>query len=409
MPLRRHPFLYVDPFSGASGDMFLGALVDLGYPFSRLREDVSALGLPGLTLRRRRVTRAGLAATQVKVQAAGGQPHRGRREIRGLLRRARLEPEVRHRALEVFEALIQAEARIHRIAPDRVHLHEVGALDALADVVGTVSALHALGVEEIVAGPVNVGSGTVACEHGVLPVPAPATAALLSHAPIYAAGEGELTTPTGAALLRALVSEHAPLPPALVEAVGHGAGSREVPGRPNLLRLLAGRRAVAPDGAGRAGGTVEIRAQMDDADPRLLGHLMDRLLDDGALDVYFAPIQMKKNRPGVLVVILARREAAGALGRRLLDETPTLGYRVVAVERQERERRWEKVRTPYGSVRMKVADDDAGAPLATPEYEDCRRLAQARDIPLRRVLEAAAAAWSRRASPGATAAPRRKR
>jgi uncharacterized protein (TIGR00299 family) protein len=403
MGIARHPFLYVDAFSGVSGDMVLGALVDLGYPLARLARHIAGLGVDGIRLRKRAVTRGGLAAVQIEVRTADRQPHRGRREIRRILRQARLEPAVRRQALGIFESLIEVESRLHRLPPEKVHLHEVGALDALADVVGTVAALHDLGVREIHASAVNVGSGTVSCEHGELPVPAPAAAALLQGVPVFGAGAGagERTTPTGAALLRFLATEFGPLPACRIDAIGHGAGTRDTPQRPNLLRLLAGQRPGIASAlpAGNRARLVELRCQVDDMDPRLFGHLMERLLAAGARDVYFAPIQMKKNRSGTLVVVLATETGAGNLGRILLDETTTLGYRWLPVERLERPRRHDRVRTPFGMVRVKVTEDEEGETVATPEYEDCRELAGRRGVPLRRVLDEAKAAWLRKIGP----------
>jgi uncharacterized protein (TIGR00299 family) protein len=259
-----------------------------------------------------------------------------------------------------------------------------------------------MGVQEIHSSPVNVGSGTVSCAHGELPVPAPATAALLKGVPVYGSGDGERTTPTGAALLRALAAQFGPLPACRIDAVGYGAGSRDLSGPANLLRLLAGARpGVSPrPPAGGAARLVELRCQVDDMDPRLFGHLMERLLAAGACDVYFAPIQMKKNRPGTLVVVLATETEAGDLGRILLDETTTLGYRWLPVERYERPRRHVRVRTRYGMVRIKVTEDDGVETVATPEYEDCRKLAARRGVPLRRVLQEARSAWLRRAGRG---------
>ncbi|MFQ5720357.1 MAG: nickel pincer cofactor biosynthesis protein LarC, partial [Acidobacteriota bacterium] len=383
-------FLYVDAFSGVSGDMFLGALTDLGHPFSRLQADIAALGLDGIRLRRRRITRAGMAAVQVRVSCAADQPHRGRRELRRLLRQAALPPAVRRQALAVFERLIEVEARIHRILPEKVHLHEVGALDALADVVGTVAALQRLGVKEIRSSPVNVGSGTVACAHGTLPVPAPATAALLENVPIYGAGEGEKTTPTGAALLTTLATSFGPMPGAVITAIGHGAGQHEDAQRPNLLRLMGGDLTGQPVPTPNA--LVELACEIDDMDPRLFGHLFDVLLAAGARDVHTAVIQMKKQRPGTHVTVLARPQDVITLGTILLDETTTLGYRIRPVERVERVRRHVTVRTRYGPVRLKVSGDDLAATVATPEYEDCRRLARKKKVPLRAVLAAARAA-----------------
>ncbi len=392
------PYLYADPFAGASGDMFLGALVDLGYPFSRLRADVDALALDGLRLGRRRVTRGGLSAVRITVRCAPGQPHRGRRAIRSILRKARLDAEIRRRAGEVFDALIEVEANIHHQSVEQVHLHEVGALDALADVVGTVSALIHLGVKRLDAASVNVGSGTVACAHGTLPVPAPATADLLRGIPVHGRGDGERTTPTGAALLRILATAFGPLPPCVMTRTGYGAGLRDTDDLPNVLRLMGGDLPATPLGHSpdQGGGLMEIRSQIDDMDPRVFGYVCDRLLTAGARDVYLSPVQMKKGRPGTLIVILADRDRVGGLGTILLDETTTLGYRLVPVTRVERSRRHVRVKTPYGPVRMKVSDQGPGEPLATPEYEDCRTLARRRKVPLRRVLAAAVAAWERK-------------
>ncbi|MFQ5670828.1 MAG: nickel pincer cofactor biosynthesis protein LarC [Acidobacteriota bacterium] len=407
MPLPAYPFLYVDASGGASGDMFLAALVDLGYPFRRLQDDLSSLGVEGIRLRRRRVSRGGLGALRVQVATADRQPHRGRRAIRRLLREAGLAPEIRRKSEEVFEALITVEARLHRLPAERVHLHEVGALDALADVVGTVSAIHHLGVREIHASPVNVGHGTVSCAHGILPVPAPATAALLQGVPVYGAGPGERTTPTGAALIKVLATHFGALPLARIDRIGHGAGARDDGGRANLLRLLAGRRLDGPPTpASAASGTLmELRCHIDDMDPRFYGHLTELLLEEGARDVYLSPIQMKKGRPGTLLVVLADPPRVEHLGRLLLRETPSLGYRMHPVSRVERQRRLVSVHTAYGVIRVKVSDDNAGEPVATPEYEDCRRLARSRNLPLRRVVEAARAAWREHA----IARPRRKK
>ena len=394
------PYLYADPFAGASGDMFLGALVDLGYPFSHLRADVDALALDGLRLGRRRVTRGGLSAVRIAVHCAPGQPHRGRRAIQSVLRKARLDGTIRRQAMEVFDALIEVEANIHRQPAEQVHLHEVGALDALADVVGTVSALVHLGVKRLDAAPVNLGSGTVTCAHGVLPVPAPATAALLKGIPVLGRGEGERTTPTGAALLRVLATAFSSLPPCIMTHTGYGAGRRDTEDLPNVLRLMGGKLlpATLPSSPEPGNRLMEIRCQIDDMDPRIFGYLCECLLAAGARDVYLCPVQMKKGRPGTLVVILADGDRIGDLGTILLAETTTLGYRLIPVTRVERSRRHVRVKTPYGPVCMKVSDHGPGEPLATPEYEDCRTLASRHRVPLRRVLAAAVAAYGRQSA-----------
>jgi uncharacterized protein (TIGR00299 family) protein len=382
--------------------MFLGALVDLGYPMAALRRAVAALDLDGIVLSRRRVTRGGIGAVRVAVRCAPDQPHRGRKEIRAILRRARLDSVIRRRSLEVFEALIEVEAGIHRLPPDRIHLHEVGALDALADVVGTVTALTEMGVRRMDAGPVNVGSGTVQCAHGTLPVPAPATAALLTGVPVFSQGDGERTTPTGAALLKVLAHQFGPLPHCTVLNTGYGAGHRDGDDLPNILGLMGGRLAGRTGGPDTPASLVEIRTQIDDMDPRIFGYLSERLLEQGARDVYLCPVYMKKGRPGTLVVVLADAGQAGNLGELLLRETTTLGYRVTPVTRVERPRRVVRVATTFGPVRVKVGDEDSDEPLVTPEYEDCRKLARRHGKPLRTIMAAALEAWQR------TAATRRR-
>ena len=375
--------------------MFLGALVDLGYPMPALRGAVAALGVEGIVLSRRRVSRGGIGAVRVAVRCAPDQPHRGRKEIRAILRRSRLDRAIRQRSWDVFEALIEVEAGIHRLPVDRVHLHEVGALDALADVVGTVAALTEMGVQRLDTGPVNVGSGTVQCAHGILPVPAPATAALLSGVPVFSQGEGERTTPTGAALLKVLTHQFGPLPHCTLTARGYGAGHRDGEDLPNVLGLMGGRLPEMTGSQGEPDTLVEIRTQIDDMDPRLFGHLSELLLEQGARDVYLCPVYMKKGRPGTLVVILADAAQAGSLGDILLQETTTLGYRVIPVTRVERPRRMVRISTTYGTVRVKVADQDSADPLATPEYEDCRKLARRHGKPLRTIIAAAMEAWQR--------------
>ncbi|HEY5906620.1 MAG TPA: nickel pincer cofactor biosynthesis protein LarC [Vicinamibacteria bacterium] len=399
---------YFDCASGASGDMLLGALVDLGLPVEALRAELAKLALTGYTLEARRVHRSGLHATKVDVlvdhshhdhahhdhPAAAGHAHapsRGVREITELVSQSALDPGVKTRACELFWRLADAEATVHGTRPEEVHFHEVGAVDSIVDVVGGVIGLHWLRADRFVASPLNVGTGTVTMSHGTFAVPPPATARLVKGAPVFGAGEGELLTPTGALLVTAFASSYGPLPLLRPEAVGHGAGTRDTHGRPNVLRLIVG-EAEATDTSDRV---VVLEAEIDDMSPQLFGPLTDRLLAEGALDAYLTAIQMKKGRPGVLVTVLAppaRREALEAV---LFTETTTLGVRRCEWERTVLERESVPVETPYGTVRVKVGRRLGRVVNAQPEFDDCQRQAAERGAPVKEVWAAALHAWRR--------------
>jgi len=381
---------YFDCSSGASGDMVLGAVVDLGLPLETLREELGALALPGYHLEARRVTRSGLAATQVEVVADAPAPgHRHLRHILALLDSSRLGPEVKERAASLFRRLAEAEAAVHGTSLEKVHFHEVGAVDSIVDIVGGVIALRWLEASRFVASPLNLGTGTVTMSHGTFPVPPPATARLVAGAPVYGEGEGELLTPTGALLVTAHATAYGPLPPMRIEKTGHGAGGRETRGRPNVLRLIVGEE-TAPAVGDRV---VVLETEVDDASPQVLGPLLDRLLAEGALDAFFTPVQMKKGRPGVLVTVLAEPGKREALEELLFRETTTLGVRRQEWDRTVLERDTATVETAYGAIRVKIGRRGGVVYNASPEFDDCLRAAGERGVAVKEVLAAALAAW----------------
>lgn len=381
--------VYLDCVSGVSGDMLVGALLDLGAPLSRVKKALAALPLRGYRVRSARVTRGGLAATRFIVEAGHEHAHRGRAEIERILDRARIPAAVRERARGVVRRLVAAEARVHRIPEARVHLHEVGAVDAIVDIVAASACLEILGAPRLECSPLPLGGGSVRAEHGTLPVPVPATLELLRGVPVRPGPvEAELVTPTGAALVTAFAARFGAPPAMTIEKVGHGAGAREIPGHPNLLRAWWGFPAHDP-------ARAEIRileATLDDLNPQVYGYVMERLFEGGALDVHFTPAQMKKNRPGTLITVLARPPAAAALEQVLFEETSTLGVRSWTATRRELERRSETVSTPFGKIPVKIATGGGERALhAAPEYEACARAARRHGVPLKEVQQAALA------------------
>lgn len=385
---------YVDCFSGASGDMFLGACLDCGLPLEVLREGLARLPLTGYDLHRETVSRSGIQATRLHVRlTAEEQPHRHLSDILGIIQESDLPERVKDRSGRVFRALAEAEAAVHGRSVESVHFHEVGAVDAIVDVVGTVLCLERLGVERLYSSALTVGTGWVEAAHGRLPVPAPATAALIRGKPVRQVDTGcELLTPTGAALLVALAEGFGPVPPMRVTSVGYGAGGRDLPRHPNLLRLLVG-EAEEPS---LTDEVVVLETNLDDTSGEVLGHLGGLLMERGALDAFFVPIQMKKQRPGVLLTVLAEPERASELERLIFTHTGTFGIRRRRVERHKLARTSEVVETEYGPVRVKVGRLGGEVVVASPEYEDCARLARSEGVPLRQVLDAARVAARRR-------------
>jgi hypothetical protein len=376
---------YLDAFSGISGDMTVGALVDAGAASEPLLDALRSLDT-GATFACEKTARGGLAATKFRVTINDSQPHRHLSHILKLIGGASLPDWVKKNASAVFTRLGEAEAQVHGVPIEKVHFHEVGAADSIADIVGACLALDLLGIEEVHTSAINVGSGTVKTKHGVLPVPAPATAALLCGKPIYSRGpEFELTTPTGAALVATLGSSFGRLPSMRISSIGHGAGDRDFKDQPNILRVLVGERAQASEST----LVSVIEANIDDSSPQILGYALERLMEAGALDASLSPIQMKKNRPGSLLRVIARPEDQERLAQIVFAETSTLGLRIHAAERRVEERHIVQVETPLGAVRVKVSGHGAFAP----EYEDCRAIAERTGTPLPQVMAAVHAAY----------------
>jgi pyridinium-3,5-bisthiocarboxylic acid mononucleotide nickel chelatase len=444
---------YLECFSGISGDMFLGALMDAGVPASLLKQTVAALKV-GARLEISLVVRSGISATKVDVLVGGEKdlpreeywkrrqnhsheasdhehshehghghshqdehsyqheesrasrtlrhehPHshehgRGLTEIREIISAASISETAKKTAIVIFEALGRAEAKIHNTSIESVHFHEVGAVDAMVDIVCAAVGAEALGVDEIICSPLNVGGGTVKCAHGTFPVPAPATVELLADAPVYSSGlQVELVTPTGAAIVKTLASRFAAFPEMKIEKSGYGAGSRDFPGHPNVVRLTVGKAASNALAAKTASETITVlEANLDDLNPQVFGYVMDRLIEVGALDAFGMPVQMKKNRPGVLLTVLCKPEDAAKLTQLIFTETTTLGVRRRDEMRQTLARRWEKVGTPWGEVRIKIASMNGTVTNYAPEFEDCRRIAAEHHVPLKTVIGEAARAY----------------
>jgi uncharacterized protein (TIGR00299 family) protein len=390
--------LYFDCFSGASGDMILGALVDAGLPLDDVRRALGSLAVDADTLWTERVTRAGVSATKLHVRGEHGSgqehahahAHRTLGEIEHLIDRSALSTTARTRAKALFGRLAAAEASVHDTPLDSVHLHEVGAVDSIIDIVGTVYGLEALGIDEVVASPLNVGKGSIHCAHGVYPVPGPATVRLLEGAPIYAGTQdAELVTPTGALLVTGYAQRFGSLPTMRLRQVGYGAGSRDFANVPNVLRVLIGEAA----GTAPFPEVVVIEAEIDDMNPQIFGLLMDRLLAAGALDVFYTSIQMKKNRPGTLLSIVAEPEAREALTSMVFRETTTIGVRFTEMQRECLDRETVTVDTPFGPVRVKVARRHGAMLNASPEFDDCARVAAEAGVPVKDVQAAATKAF----------------
>lgn len=385
--------LHFDCASGVAGDMTLGALLSLGVDEAVVRSALDGLGLDGLDLQVRPVTRGHLAALHVQGPVEPDhEPSRTWRDIRRLIRESTLAPEVARLAEAIFERLARAEARVHGTDAEQVHFHEVGGLDAICDIVGAAAAMTHLAPASVTATPLPLGGGTVMTRHGRLPVPAPATVALLEGVPVVGGTEadGELSTPTGAAIISTLCDDFGPAPPMRLVGQGYGAGTREIPGRANVLRVLAGQRLSAPS------RWVEGLANIDDMSPELGAFAVERLMAEGARDAWQEPIHMKKGRSGVKLGFLCLRQDVERLAGVLLAESTTIGVRYHDVQRVESHRRRVEVVTPYGPVGIKVAQGPADQRNVAPEFEDCRRLALDGGVPLKEVYRAALRAYDER-------------
>jgi uncharacterized protein (TIGR00299 family) protein len=388
---------YLDCSSGISGDMFLAVLIDAGVPVDRLFAELKKIPLGFYEFKRTRAGRGGLVGTRVEIRAPGEQPHRTLPDIQNLLVTASLPAKAAAQALMVFDRLAEVEGRLHNLPPGEVHFHEVGAVDAVVDIVGTCVGLELLEISDLVCSPLNVGGGRVEAAHGTLPVPAPATAELLKGLPIYSSGvEGELVTPTGAALVSTLASGFGPLPPMKVNRIGYGAGERDFPGHSNLARLFVGERVETVEGRPGAPGdelVSVIEANVDDMSPQLYGYFLEQALAAGALDVTCTATQMKKNRPGLTITILCEPERGDALSQLLFAETTTIGVRIHEARRKVLDRELVTVETPYGAVTVKVARREGKVVNVAPEFDDCQRLAAEQSVPLKQVMAAAGAAY----------------
>jgi uncharacterized protein (TIGR00299 family) protein len=378
---------YFDCFSGISGDMTLGALVDAGCNLAEMETHLRRLPVLGWKISAEKVVRRGFRATQVKVESSDPQRHRSLSEILQLIERAGLPLPVAERAARIFRRLGEAEALVHGVPIEKVHFHEVGAVDAIVDIVGAAAGFEQLGIEEFFCSALNVGGGRVNTQHGNLPVPAPATAELLRGAPTYSNGiQRELVTPTGAAIVAAVASQFGPQPEMTVAAIGLGAGSAELAEQPNLLRLFLGESAARRADSTLDEDIVVLEANLDDMSPQVYGYFAERALEAGALDVFSIPVQMKKNRPGQLVTVLCKPADREKLSDLLFRETTTLGVRESNVKRRTLQRESIAVETSLGSIRMKVARLNGHILNVAPEYEDCQKIAAERGVPLKQVL-----------------------
>jgi uncharacterized protein (TIGR00299 family) protein len=394
---------YFDCFSGISGDMVLGALVDTGADLHAIEAELRRLGLEGWKISASKVQRRAIFATHVKVETEEQHHHRGLSIILKRIDGANLAPRAAERARKIFTRLAEAEAHVHRVPIEQVHFHEVGAVDSIIDIVGAAIGFEMLGIDEFACSPLDVGAGQVKTAHGLLPVPAPATAELLRGAPTYSSGlQRELVTPTGAAIATTLATRYAEMPPMTLRAIGYGAGSADNAEKPNVLRLLIGERA-SPD-LGEPGEywdapVTAIETNLDDMSPQIYGYFAEKALEAGALDVFSTPAQMKKNRPGLLVTILSEPANVSRLIDLVFRETTTIGVRTYDVRRKTLAREFVPVETPFGEVRMKVSRLNGAVLNATPEYEDCQKLAAERGVPLKQVIAAASFEYQKRSEP----------
>jgi pyridinium-3,5-bisthiocarboxylic acid mononucleotide nickel chelatase len=380
---------YFDCFSGISGDMALGALVDAGVSLDHLRRQLRGLEVPGWEISSEKVWKNGMSSTHVKVKTEDQSKHRSLSAILEILQKSKLSPRVRGQASSIFRKLGEAEAAVHGVPIEKIHFHEVGAVDAIVDIVGACIGFESLGIDQFACSALNVGGGTAKMAHGVLPVPAPATAKLLQGKPTYSNGvEKELVTPTGAAIVATLCDSFGPQPPMSVSAIGYGAGTTDLEGQPNVVRIMIG-EAAEKTVAGFDEEIAVIEANLDDMNPQIYGYFQEKALAAGALDVYTTPVQMKKNRPGILLTLLCKPQDTAALMDLIFAETTTFGARTYRAQRRVLPRECIKVHTQFGDVRVKISRVNGHIRHAAPEFEDCKKLAEEKRVPLHKVMDEA--------------------
>lgn len=377
---------YFDCFSGASGDMILGALIDVGLSQKKLKEELDKLNIPTVQVKVKKINKAGILATKVNIEGRKEEKHhRNLKEIIEIVEKSYIASEVKEKSIDIFKRIAQAEAKIHGLPVEEIHFHEIGGLDSVVDVVFSVWGVHELGLEEIYVSRINVGTGFVKCEHGILPVPAPATLLLMKNKPVYSTGvERELLTPTGAAILSSLGSHFGHLPEMNIEKVGYGAGKDDLP-QPNVLRLIIGSslsNAVKER-------VVIIETNIDDMNPQFYDYIMEKLFDLGAREVFLTPVIMKKNRPATLLSIISSSEKSNSIIGFLMKETTTIGVRWHEEERLCAERKIITVKTKYGNLRFKLARWEGEPINLSPEYEDCKRLAIKKGISIKKIFDEA--------------------
>lgn len=387
---------YFDCFSGISGDMVLGTLVDAGCDIKHIESELRRMQVPGWNISSQKTSRHGLSATHVLVEHSETHHHRSLTTILKLVEGAKLSSRVTERATDIFRRLAESEARVHNVTIDKVHFHEVGAVDAIIDIVGASIGFELLGIREFACSPLNVGAGRVNTEHGILPIPAPSTADMLRGVPTYSNGiQRELVTPTGAAIITGLTSQFGSQPPLITHAIGYGAGTAELSEQANVLRLLLGESAVTQPDLLLDETVTVLEANLDDMSPQIYGYFAQRAFDAGALDVFATPVQIKKNRPGQLITVLCRPESAEELISLLFRETTTLGVRGSSMKRRILQRESVEIPTSLGRVRMKVGLLNGRVVNAAPEYEDCRLIAERHGVPLKQVLAEAVSQFQR--------------
>jgi uncharacterized protein (TIGR00299 family) protein len=389
--------LYIDTPMGISGDMFLAALIDLGVSKRLILEEIRKLPLDRseFSVRTSRVTRHSISAVTFRVHVKETTKHRTFRDIKRLIRGSALSKKVRDLSVSIFKVIAEAEGRVHGISPEKVHFHEVGAMDSIIDIVGAAAALTSLDIGRVIASPVPLGTGWTRTMHGVLPVPAPATLEILKGVPIApSTAPFELTTPTGAAILKTLANEFGSIGPMTIERTGYGAGKKDFAEAANVLRVISGSSNTRIKSSSEDQSLFVIETNIDDMSGQVAGYLMERLFSAGAIEVYFTPVQMKKTRPGILLTTLSTEGLKDALLDVIFEESTTIGVRAYEVERHCLERKTVRVRTEWGTVRVKVSTRAGRVVNVQPEYEDCRKLAAKKNAPLKKIMAAAASAAS---------------